>query len=73
MFTVYILYSDKYNKIYIGFTSNLAERFKSHNELSKKGWTRNFRPWVIIYTEIFTDKSLAIKREKELKSIRFSR
>ncbi len=41
MFIVYALYSSNYNKIYIGYTSNLVERYKSHNELSKKGWTIN--------------------------------
>ena len=30
-FTVYVLYSEKYDNIYIGYTSNLTERFKSHN------------------------------------------
>ena len=30
MFTVYVLYSKSFDKIYIGFTSNIAERFKSH-------------------------------------------
>ena len=49
-------------------TSNLEERFKSHNELSKKGWTKNFRPWRIIYKEEFIDKVAAVLREKQLKS-----
>jgi len=48
-------------------TSNIAERFKSHNELSKKGWTKNFRPWIIIYQEEYTEKKDALKREKQLK------
>ena len=68
MFTVYVLYSEKHNKIYIGFTSNLEERFKSHNELAKKGWAVRFRPWIIVHTEFFENKSDAMKREKELKS-----
>jgi len=51
MFTVYVLYSHKYNQIYIGFTSDLANRFLSHNELATKGHTIKFRPWVIAYTE----------------------
>ena len=68
MFNVYVLYSEKYNKIYVGMTSNLEERFKSHNELGKKGWTINFRPWVIVYTEEYEEKSAALKREKQLKS-----
>jgi putative endonuclease len=68
MFTVYSLYSKKYNKIYIGYTSNLKNRFKSHNELSKKGWTVKYRPCNIIYTEEFKTKAEAMKRERELKS-----
>jgi hypothetical protein len=43
MFTVYILYSATFQKIYIGFTANLEQRFLSHNELGKKGWTIRFR------------------------------
>jgi len=35
MFTVYVLYSQQHDKIYIGYTSNLQERFRSHNELGK--------------------------------------
>ena len=68
MFTVYVLYSSKNNKIYIGFTSNLEARIKSHNELGTKGWTLRYRPWEIIYTEDFKSKAEAMRREKELKS-----
>jgi putative endonuclease len=68
MFVVYALYSRVYDKIYIGFTSNMEERFKSHNELSKKGRTVKFRPWEIIYQENHSTKSVAMKREKELKT-----
>ena len=67
-FVVYILFSEDYGKTYIGFTSNLIERFKSHNYLSKKGYTIKFRPWKVIYVEFFSTKSEALKREKLLKS-----
>ena len=67
-FVVYILFSEDYGKTYVGFTSNLIERFKSHNYLSKKGYTIKFRPWQVIYVEFFTTKSEALKREKFLKS-----
>ncbi|GAB4208075.1 MAG: hypothetical protein Fur0023_19380 [Bacteroidia bacterium] len=67
-YIVYALYSEKYNKIYIGYTSNLDQRILSHNILSKKGWTRKYRPWEVFYTEEFTSKSEAIVREKYLKS-----
>jgi putative endonuclease len=68
MFWVYVLYSPSFNKIYIGYTSDLETRFKSHNELATKGWTIKFRPWILVYSESFKTKSEAMKREKELKS-----
>ena len=67
-FVVYILFSENYGKTYVGFTSNLIERFKSHNYLSKKGYTIKFRPWQVIYVDFFTTKSEALKREKILKT-----
>ena len=68
MYTVYALYSKKYDKIYVGYTSNIIERYASHNKLSKKGWTVKYRPWHIIYTEEFKTKGEAMKRERLLKS-----
>lgn len=64
---VYALYSKNYDKIYIGMTTDLEKRVFAHNNLPK-GWTRNFRPWELIYSEEFQIKSEALKREKELKS-----
>ncbi|MCA6431319.1 MAG: GIY-YIG nuclease family protein [Cytophagales bacterium] len=68
MVVVYILFSARFNKIYIGQTGSLVSRFHSHNFLSNKGWTINFRPWEVVYTEFFETRSKALKREKELKS-----
>jgi putative endonuclease len=68
MLVVYALYSSNYDKIYIGFTSDMEERFKSHNELAKKGWTIKFRPWKIIYQEQHLEKVDAMRREKQLKT-----
>src|SRR5690606_40946166 len=48
--------------------SNIQQRMLSHNHLGKKGWTVRFRPWVIVHTEEFQDKQLALKREKQLKT-----
>ncbi|MBX2964679.1 MAG: GIY-YIG nuclease family protein [Cyclobacteriaceae bacterium] len=67
---VYVLFSEAFDKIYVGFTSDLEARLASHNYLAKKGWTIKFRPWVLIYSEKFEDKSRALKRERELKSAR---
>ena len=68
MFTVYALYSKEFDKIYIGFTSNMEARFYSHNVAATKGYTVKYRPWIILYTEETENKAVAMKREKELKS-----
>ena len=66
-YIVYILYSSKHKKHYTEFTSNLEQRLLSHNELGKD-WTSRYRPWKLIYTKEFIDKSEAMKLEKWLKT-----
>jgi putative endonuclease len=68
MFIVYALYSKNYDKIYIGFSSNLEARLRLHNEIATKGFTVKYRPWVIIYSEEHTTKTEAMVREKQLKT-----
>ena len=68
MFTVYVLYSESYDRLYIGFTSDLIKRFTFHNKLSKKGFTIRFRPWRVIHVEFFETKVEARNREKQLKT-----
>ncbi|HET8885439.1 MAG TPA: GIY-YIG nuclease family protein [Salinimicrobium sp.] len=67
-FVVYILFSEKHDKLYYGQTSNLIARFTDHNYLGKKGWAKNYRPWRVIYVEFCETRSEAMKREKFLKS-----
>ena len=67
-YVVYILKSLSSDKHYVGYTQNLISRFKSHNELSKKGFTIRYRPWQVIYVEFFNTKKEAMNREKFLKS-----
>jgi putative endonuclease len=68
MFTVYVLYSKSYNKIYVGYTSNLEQRLLSHNSLGTKGYTLKYRPWELIYSENYTEKKEVMQREKQLKT-----
>ncbi len=68
MFEVYVLYSPKHHKIYIGYTSDLPNRMDSHNIYSKKGFTVKYRPWEILLTEDYDIKREAIIRERQLKS-----
>jgi len=66
-YTVYILYSQKFNKHYVGFTSNIELRLKSHNEFGK-GWTSRYRPWQLFFSREFSKKSEAMAYEKWLKT-----
>ncbi|NSW45374.1 MAG: GIY-YIG nuclease family protein [Bacteroidales bacterium] len=66
-FVVYILYSVKNKKTYVGITNNLIERFKSHNERGH-GWTQKYRPWIVVWVEFFQDKEKARKKERYFKS-----
>ena len=70
MFVTYALYSSKFEKIYIGYTSDLISRFHSHNELSTKGFTVHFRPWVVVLVNFHETKAQAMLHEKQLKSSR---
>ncbi len=67
-FVTYILYSEKYDAIYIGYSSSLIQRFYSHNFLATKGYTIRYRPWVVLEVEFYTSKKEAVLREKILKS-----
>lgn len=66
----YVLYSKKYNKIYVGYTSSLIERIRSHNSENNKGYTKTFQPWIVAHLEVFQRKREALIREKQLKSSR---
>ena len=65
-FYVYILYSVKVDKFYIGYTSNLEERIIRHNQKSK-GFTGQLNDWELKYQEVFSSKHEAITREKQIK------
>ncbi|MEZ5195322.1 MAG: GIY-YIG nuclease family protein [Bacteroidales bacterium] len=67
-FAAYVLYSKNYDKIYIGYTSDINRRLLDHNERARKGWTKHYRPWELLFSESFATKSEAIRREKQLKS-----
>jgi putative endonuclease len=64
---VYILKSINFLKTYVGHTSDINLRLIQHNAGYSK-YTSKYKPWKIIYTEIFPDSIVARKREKYLKS-----
>ena len=67
MCTTYILFSQRLDKFYIGFTCDLMEeRLRKHNS-NHKGFTGKIDDWKVVYKEDFADKALAYKREREIK------
>jgi len=68
MYYVYFLRSIKdSSKTYIGYTTNLKERFETHNS-GGSIHTKNDRPWKLKMFLGFATKEEAIKFEKYLKS-----
>lgn len=65
---IYILYSLKDKKLYVGCSSDLESRIKKHNDGNVIS-TRNRRPLVLIHSEDFQDKADAFNRERFLKSL----
>jgi putative endonuclease len=63
----YVLVSLKDNKLYIGYTDDIKDRLKMHNNGNVKA-TKNRLPFKLIYFEACLDKKKAIKREKYLKT-----
>ncbi len=66
-FYIYILFSLKDNKLYIGYTEDLKIRLGEHFE-GKSTATKNRRPLLLIHYEAFTNKRDAKAREVFLKS-----
>lgn len=68
MYYVYILRSHDFkNKIYTGFTQNLNQRIKDHNN-GKSKHTSKYKSWKIAYYSVFVDKQKALDFEKYLKT-----
>lgn len=70
LYFVYILYSKKDHKLYVGCTSNVVQRLQEHNN-KKVSATKNRVPLVLIYFEKYKDKDKAeaFNRERFLKSL----
>ncbi len=66
-FTVYVLYSQQFTRLYKGYTSELNSRLKQHNSAKVRS-TKPYIPWSVVYTEEFEFKADAIKREKYFKT-----
>jgi len=64
---VYVLHSEKDDKMYTGYTTNLKDRLISHN-CGKGKSSRRYRPYKLLYFEGCLNKKDALHRERYLKT-----
>ena len=67
MWSVYIIQHDVTYRIYIGKSNNLKRRLDEHNANKQKATHRRSGKWILIYAEIYRNKTDADKRELKLK------
>lgn len=71
MYFVYMLIAKRSDKniSYVGYTNNLKTRITAHNKGKGAKFTRGNK-WRLIYYEVFSNKTNALKREYSLKKDR---
>ncbi len=70
MFYVYIIYSQKLDKFYIGYTSNIQIRMHEYHNLGRSMFTSKGIPWELKYSEPFETEIEAMRREKQIKKMK---
>lgn len=68
MWYVYVLQSQKNSQLYIGYTSNLKQRFQEHNLKKGSIYTSKMAPYKLIFYEAFLEKLDATKQERFYKT-----
>ena len=66
MFFVYILYSKKLDRYYVGYTADLSKRLQEHNS-GISTYTSKASDWELKYQELFSSREEAHKRELAIK------
>jgi putative endonuclease len=74
MFWTYIIQNPA-GRFYVGHTDNLSARLKNHNRTDKiRGkFTRKNGPWTLLWSQEYSDRSSAMRREREIKSWKSAR
>ncbi|MBP6879538.1 MAG: GIY-YIG nuclease family protein [Candidatus Pacebacteria bacterium] len=68
MYYTYVLKSKKNNRFYVGSTNDLKRRLEEHNSGIGGKYTRDNRPFDLIFYEAYNDYALAKKSEVFYKS-----
>ena len=67
MCSVYVLYSDVFDRFYVGVSRDPLRRLREHNAGYTKS-TKPFIPWRLVHQELFDSMQEARNKEKYLKS-----
>jgi putative endonuclease len=67
LFSVYILYSDRTARYYVGSTQDVSRRLREHNA-GKSLSTRAGVPWRLLLAEDFATRSEAVRHEAKIKA-----
>ncbi len=67
MYYVYVLQSEPDTGLYIGFSTDLKQRLKQHQDGESRA-TSHRGPWTLIYYEAYSMREDALGREKFMKS-----
>lgn len=65
---IYILTNIGNKVLYTGMTSNLKQRISKHKS-KHKGFTSKYNVNKLVYYETVAEKSIALKREKQIKNL----
>ena len=67
LFFVYIIYSSRIDKFYIGYTTNLEKRLIEHNT-GNSTYTSKSADWKLKWIKEFVSREDAMKEEKRIKT-----
>ncbi len=70
MYRVYILFSDKLDRFYVGSTSNFDIRMEFHDNPEARKYTAKADDWVLFDSIDCKSKSQALSIEKHIKSMK---
>ena len=69
MWSVYIIQC-RDRTLYTGITNNLTKRLEMHESGQAAKYTKGRGPFKLVYQEFFENRSLATKRESEIKKFK---
>lgn len=66
---IYIIASKRNGTLYVGVTSNLAQRIYQHKNGLVSGFSKKYGCKTCVYYEMYDDMEHAIEREKQIKKL----